>query len=71
MESRLVALVEANQPRGKHRHHEVGWRRSEDNPNEVQPYVRREDRPEALALVSPRAEKPLHVQANREGNYEE
>ncbi len=67
MESRLVALVEANQPRGKHRHHEVGWRRSEDNPNEGPLEVR----VEALAFVSPRAEKPLHVQANREGNYEE
>lgn len=67
MESRRGALVEANPPPGKHRHHVAEWLLNEDNPNEVQLEVR----VEALVLVSPRAEKPLHVQVNREGNYEE
>lgn len=67
MESKPLALVEPNRPRGKHRHHAVEWRLAEGNPSEAPLQAPLE----ALALVSQRVEKAHHVQASREGKYEE
>ena len=57
-----MSLVGPKPPRGRHHHHVVEQRLNEDSPGGVPP--------EALPLVNQRAEKPLHVQADREGNYE-